>query len=208
MEQEVGGSSPPNCTTLHSLNCRDRTAVDCRDTSCCGVSSSALANPRRSPTIPPVHSRGGLMTLFRTGNFQFGLMLATALSVSMWPPRPGLHARTGAGLHRRRVPPLRRRNSRCRPRDGLHGRQKVPALAGLPGAFQARSRAARGRGQAGRPADGDPAARRRASARLQVPRRASAKKPAKSPPRPDVARAAISRSRLRDRLTPCGGSSQ
>ena len=69
------------------------------------------------------------------------------------------HPRTGAGLQRRRVPPLQRSNSRCRPCDGVHGRQKVPALAGLPGSFQARCRAARSRGQARRPLIG-PAARK------------------------------------------------
>ncbi len=39
--------------------------------------------------------------------------------------RPELHPRTGAGLHRRRVPALQRRDPRCRPRDGLHGRQQI-----------------------------------------------------------------------------------
>ena len=146
---------------------------------------------------------GGLMMLFRTGNFQLGLLLATALSVFDVACRSqGLHPRTGAGLHRRRVPPLQLRNSRCRPCDGLHGRQKVPALAGLPGSFQARCRAARSRGQARGPADViRPAARKPASAKPARPRRASAEKPAK--PASDLTAAAPFQGPLARQTDPC-----
>ena len=38
----------------------------------------------RSPTIPPNFGLGGWMTIFRAGSLQLGLLLATALSVSIW----------------------------------------------------------------------------------------------------------------------------
>ena len=44
-----------------------------------------LRIPIRSPTIPPNFALGGWMTIFRARNFQFGLLLATALSISIGP---------------------------------------------------------------------------------------------------------------------------
>ena len=75
------GGSHPTVPPPHSLNCRPNG----RDTSTVVCGLPALANHRHSSTISAVHRGGGLMMLFRNGNFQFGLLLATALSVSMWP---------------------------------------------------------------------------------------------------------------------------
>ena len=137
----------------HSLNCRP----NCRDTSTvvCGFTRAC-----ESPAF--IHnfcssSGWGIDDAFPERKFSVWIVAGNgALGLDVACRSQGLHARTGAGLHPRRVPPLQRRNSRCRPCDGLHGRQKVPALASLPGSFQARCRAARSRGQA-HAAGSDPA---------------------------------------------------
>jgi hypothetical protein len=105
----------------------------------------------RSPTIPPNFALGGWMTIFRAGDFQLGLLLAVALLASIGPAAGQTYtpeqeqACTGDAFRL------------CSAEIPDVGRQKVPALAGLPGALQAGSRAEPGRRQAGRPADGDPA---------------------------------------------------
>ena len=112
----------------------------------------------RSPTIPPNFGLGGMDDDFSSREFAAWIAAGrSAVGIDLVHGRPRLHARTGAGLHRRRVPALQFRDPRYQPRDRLHGRQKVPALAGLPVAVQAGSRAERGRGQASRPADSHPA---------------------------------------------------
>jgi len=147
------------------LNCRS----NCRDTSTVVCGLPALANQRHSSTNSPVHRGGGIDDAFSDRKSSVWIVTDDdALGFVVACKRPSLHARTGAGLHPRRVPPLQRGNSRCRPCHGLHGRQKVPALAGLPGSFQARCRAARSRGQAHgsaviRPAVIRPAVRKTAS---------------------------------------------
>ena len=50
-----------------------------------GASLRCLLIPHRSPTIRKSTVSGGIMSAFRSRNFGFGLPLATALSVSMWP---------------------------------------------------------------------------------------------------------------------------
>jgi hypothetical protein len=50
--------------------------------------------------------------------------------------RSNLHPRTGAGLYRRRVPALQRRDSRRQPRDRLHGRKTGPVVTALPRLLQ------------------------------------------------------------------------
>ena len=50
-----------------------------------GVSLPCLLIPYRSPTLRKSTVSGGIMVAVRSRNFGFGLMLATALSVSMWP---------------------------------------------------------------------------------------------------------------------------
>ena len=52
----------------------------------------------------------------------------------------GLHPRGAAGLKRRRVSAVRRRDSGCRPGHGLHDQEQIAAHARLPGLFPARSR--------------------------------------------------------------------
>ena len=171
MEQEVGGSSPPNCTTLHSAElplelprhldrgvwltraCESRAFID--------NFSSALG--------------WGIDDAFPDRKFSVWIVAGDdALGFAVACKQPSLHPGGGAGLHRRRVPPLHLLNSRCRPCDGLHGRQKVAALAGLPDSFQVRCRAARSCRQARGPADRDPAvirASRKSPQNLPMPDR-------------------------------------
>ena len=104
--------------------------------------------------ILPWGRLGGADVDFSSKTFSVWIAAGTLLSVSISPAAgSNLHPRTGAGLYRRRVPALQRRDSRRQPRDGLHGRQTGPALAALPRVLQVGSRAERGggRGQQGRP---------------------------------------------------------
>ena len=84
MEQEVGGSSPPNCTNPHFAELSLAT-VDRRDTCAVACSPPVLANPD-----PFTHNSaklwvGGWMTIFRAGNFRSRWLLATALALSIFP---------------------------------------------------------------------------------------------------------------------------
>src|ERR1700738_613744 len=87
VEQEVGGSSPPNCTT-HQTNIAavgvEAGARAFRDRLTPGR-SHLLANPDPFAHTSHVRGFGGIMLAVGSRNFQFGLMVATALSVSMWP---------------------------------------------------------------------------------------------------------------------------
>ena len=193
----------PTVPAFHSaeLSLEPELPFDCRDTCAVARRPPVLANPDPSPTIPPNFGLGGWMTIFQSRTFSGWITAAGhgAVGFDLARRRPELHPRTGAGLHRRRVPALQFRDSRCRPRDGLHGRQEVPALAALPRAVQAGSRAQRGRGQAGRPADRDPACNA-----AQGRERQGAQGQKAGETRDLTAACAISRSPLRDRLTPCG----
>jgi hypothetical protein len=136
----------PTCLPTH----RDTCAVACRP--------PVLANPHPFTHNSAKLCAGGIDDDFSSRGFSVWIAAGrSAVGFDLARRRPGLYARTGAGLYRRRVPALQFRDPRYQPSDRLHGRQKVPALAGLPGAFQAGSRAERGRCQAGRPADGHPA---------------------------------------------------
>jgi hypothetical protein len=116
-----------------------------------------LRIPIRSPTIPP-NFAWGMDDDFSIRKFSVWIAAGRSpYGFDRAGLRPDLHTRTGAGLYRRRVPALQLRDPRRRPRDRLHGRQKVPALAGLPSAVRAGSRAERGRSQAGWQADHHPA---------------------------------------------------
>jgi hypothetical protein len=151
VEQEVGGSSPPNCTTPSSQQDQALTPPAWAVTRC----PPLLANVRWFTHYSRQSMRpGGLMAIFRIRNVHVGLMLATAFAVSICPTMSQAYT---PGLHQRCLPALQLRNSRCGARHRLHGRQEVAALAALPGAVQARSGARSGRDRAGRQADGDQA---------------------------------------------------
>jgi hypothetical protein len=157
VEQEVGGSSPPNCTNNYAPEFTARSAATLV---LWRVVHPCLRILIRSPTIPPNFGPGDLMTIFRAGNSRFGLMLATALSAfDLVHRRPRLHPRAAAGLYRRCVPAVQFRHSRCRSHHRLHDPQQVPAFARVPGAFQGRPRAKRSFDETRWPADGHPAGR-------------------------------------------------
>ena len=98
------------------------------------------------------------MTIFRAENFWVGWLLAVALSVSIGPAAGQTYtpeqeqACTGDAfrLCSSEIPDISRVTA-------CMVAKKVPALAGVPVAVQAGSRAERGRSQAGWPADGHPA---------------------------------------------------
>jgi hypothetical protein len=85
VEQEVGGSSPPNCTT-HQTNVA---LTDVEASMMPATKGSArpilLANPLLFTHNPKNSASGGSMFAVQSRKFQFSLMLATALSFSMLP---------------------------------------------------------------------------------------------------------------------------
>jgi hypothetical protein len=121
---------------------------------CCGVLSTPACQSRTvHPQFAQIICFGGIY------DQQFSCWLDAgdrALGFDLVQLRPSLHPRTGAGLHRRRLPSLQLRNPQCRARHRLHGRQEIPALAAMPGAVQ-RPRAQPGHIGAGRQANGDQA---------------------------------------------------
>ncbi len=86
VEQEVGGSSPPNCTSSQTdimpVDTEASAALSQQVESNC---STLLASPSRFTHNSQINSLGEIMFAVRSGNFQLGLMLATALSVSVLP---------------------------------------------------------------------------------------------------------------------------
>jgi hypothetical protein len=115
---------------------------------------ACLPSLRHSPTIRRAQYFGGFMPSIYSRHFQFGLILATALSVSLFSTAGFAYTpRAATGLHRRCVSVLRRRDSRRRSGHGLHDPQQVPPVAGLPGLFPAGPRAERGLGYPRRQAD-------------------------------------------------------
>jgi hypothetical protein len=155
VEQEVGGSSPPNCTRLPTRKISLRPPRHL----CCGVSATrACESVRLHPQFAQIIALGGIGDVFSIGTYPVWIIAGDGvLGFAMAGREQRLHPRAGASLHRRCVSPLQFRHSRCQPRNGLHGPEQVAALAGLPGAIQIRSRAKRGYGQIRRPADRHPA---------------------------------------------------
>ena len=87
MEQEVGGSSPPNCTTYAT----DKINIAITDAN--GLLSHDwlrlhlvcfLRFLRASHTVRQAKHFGGFAMIARSRKFQLGSMLAIVLSVSMW----------------------------------------------------------------------------------------------------------------------------
>jgi hypothetical protein len=87
VEQEVGGSSPPNCTTYAT----DKINIAITDAN--GLLSHDwlrlhlvcfLRFLRASHTVRQAKHFGGFAMIARSRKFQLGSMLATILSVSMW----------------------------------------------------------------------------------------------------------------------------
>ena len=151
------------------------------------------------------------MTIVGSRNFQFGLMLATALSVSFWPT-------TGQAYTPEQEQACTRDAFRlCGPEIPDVDRvtacmvaQQVAALAAMPGIFRAGPEPSEAAAApAGRPMAIRPATPRKASsAKSTRAKSSSAKstsaKPAnpRSPPRPERRRTHF-KSPSRDRLTPC-----
>jgi len=117
-----------------------------------------LANPKGLTHNSCKSSAGGIDVVFSDRKFSVWIDAGNgALGFDVACRSKGLHPRTGASLHKRCVPALQFRHSRCRPRDGLHGPEQIPAFATLPGPIQVWSRAKRCLGQDRGPADGHPA---------------------------------------------------
>ncbi len=90
MEQEVGGSSPPNCTTRQieiaafdvvARRCFSNTGREPPLSHAC----QSLANPLPLTHNLQINGFGGIMFVIRSRILQLALMLAIALAVSMWP---------------------------------------------------------------------------------------------------------------------------
>jgi cell division septation protein DedD len=85
VEQEVGGSSPPNCTTRQTSIVADVEATRVLSTQRETGNSPRLAIPLLFTHNSSNSAFGGFMLAVQSRKFQLGLMLATALSISMWP---------------------------------------------------------------------------------------------------------------------------
>jgi hypothetical protein len=95
VEQEVGGSSPPNCTTHRALDRANATIEASAVFSMTRLTDIRFSLPFSLPSFlanpsPVTHNSrstasGGFAMAVRSRNFHVGLLLATALSVSMWP---------------------------------------------------------------------------------------------------------------------------
>ena len=75
----VPAFTPLNCHS--ALNCR----AYCRDTCAVALSTRACESSSVHPQFRQALRWGEWMTIFRAGHFQFGLLLATALSISIGP---------------------------------------------------------------------------------------------------------------------------
>jgi hypothetical protein len=96
----------------------------------------------RSPTIREAAAFGGIHACCPIEDFPAWFHARhRARGIDAADGRPGLHPRAGASLQRRCVSALQRRDSRCRPRHGLHDQEQVSALSGMPGVLQTRARA-------------------------------------------------------------------
>lgn len=87
MEQEVGGSSPPNCTSYatHRINIAIIEASTPLSHDCLRMHLVCfLRFLRPSHTLRQAKRFGGFAMIARSRKFQLGSMLAIVLSVSLW----------------------------------------------------------------------------------------------------------------------------
>ena len=167
MEQEVGGSSPPNCTTHRALDRANATIEASAVFSMTRLTDirfslpfslpSFLANPSPFTHNSRSTASGGFAMAVRSRNFHVGLLLATALSVSLWPAAsraytPEQEQACSGDAFRLCGSAFSRRRSR----DRLHGPRTSRAHPALPRAVPAGDRAPRGCDAADGPADRDP----------------------------------------------------
>jgi hypothetical protein len=95
-----------------------------------------LPSPAHSPTIRQTKRFGGIHVGNPVGEVRVRLDAGNGVcGFDAACGGPSLHPGRRASLQQRCVPALRPRNSRRRPRHGLHDPQQIAAVAGLPGIF-------------------------------------------------------------------------